>query len=124
RYGRQVLAARFSRRSQDQAIRPGDRFQAVVPLAHPWHDLPVIKPDDQFHLHRHFAAQPFHDPDDVRILATRRHEIDQTHGAAFGFNFRFQDKRVTTVTATRFYDFFLWEKTPVSVSRIAQKRDE
>src|SRR6266545_2799076 len=120
----QVLAAGFNRRSQDQAIRSGDRFQAVIPLANPWHDLPVIKPDDQFHLHRHLAAQPFHDPDDVRILATWRHEIDQTHSAALGFNFRFENKRVPTVTAAGFYDFFLWEKPPMPVSRIAQKRGE
>ena len=80
---------------------PAMRLQSTIPVAHPWHDLPVIKPDDEFHLHRHFAAQPFHDPDDVRILATRRHEIDQAHGAALGFDFRFQDQRVATVTATR-----------------------
>ena len=120
--GSQVLAARFNWRSQDQAIRAGDRFQAVIPLTHPRHNLPVIKPDDQFHLHRHLAAQSFHDANDVRILAARWHEIDQADGAALGFDFRFEDKRVATVTATCFYDLFLWEKSPVSVSGIAQKR--
>ena len=120
----QIFAARFNRRSQDQTIRSRDCFKSTIPVAHPWHDLPVIKPDDEFHLHRHFAAQPFHDPDDVRILATWRHEIDQTHGAALGFDFRFQDQRVTTVTATGFYDFFFWEKPPVPVFCVAQKRGE
>ena len=70
-------------------------------------------------LHRHFAAQPFHNPDDVRILATWRHEIDEAHRAAPGFDFRFQDKRVTTITATGLYDFFVWEKPPVAIFRIA-----
>src|SRR6266496_6496181 len=120
----QVFASRFNRRSQDQTIRSRDCFQVAIPVAHPWHDLSIIKPDDEFHLHRDLAARPFDDPDDVRILATRRHEIDQTHGAALGFNFSFEDKRVTTVTATCFYNFFFWEKPPVPVSRIAQERGE
>src|SRR5262249_16162564 len=115
----QIFAARFNWCSQDQTIWPCDRLQAVVPFTNPWHDLPVIKPNNQFHVHRHFAAQPFHDPDDVRILATRRHEIDQAHRAAFGFDFRFENKRVTTVTALRGFDIFFWEKPPMSVSRIA-----
>ena len=91
-------------------------------FAHPRHDLPVIKPDDQLHLYLHLAAQPFHDADDVRILAARRHEIDQSHGAAFGFNFRFENKRVAAITAACFDDFFLRKKTPMSVSGVAQKR--
>src|SRR6266487_6167750 len=106
---------RFNWRSQDQPIWSGYRFQSVILVAHPWHNLPVIKADDQFHLHRYPAAQPFHDADDVWILAARRHEIDQPHSAALGFDFRFEDKRVATITATRCYDFFLWEKSPVPV---------
>ncbi len=118
----QVFPVRLNRRSQDQTIRSRDCFQPAIPVAHPWHDLPVIKPDDEFHLHRDLAAQSFHDPDDVRVLATWRHEIDQTHGAALCFDFRFEDQRVATVTATGFYDFFFWEKSPMPVFRIAQKR--
>src|SRR5207248_4364970 len=89
---------------------------------HPGNDLSIIEADDQLHLHRNFASQSFNDANDVRVLAARRHEIDQAHGATLCFDFRFQDKRVSTVPATRFYDVFLREKPPVSVSRIAQKR--
>jgi hypothetical protein len=122
--GSEVLAARFNWRSQDQAIRSSDRFQPAMTLAHPWHDLSVIKPNDQFHLHRHFSAQSFHDADNVRILPARRHEIDKAHGAALGFDFCFENKRVATVTATRRFDLFLREKSPVTVFRVAQERGE
>src|SRR5205823_9147848 len=89
---------------------------------HPGNDLSIIEADDQLHLHRNFASQSFNYANDVRILAARRHEIDQAHGAALCFDFRLEDKRVTTVTATRFYNLSLREEPPVSVSRITQKR--
>jgi hypothetical protein len=93
-----------------------------MPMTNPRHDLSVIKADDQLHLHRHLASQPFHDADDVRILTTRRHEIEQAHSAAFGFNFCFEDQRVGTVAASRCFNLSLWEKPPMSISRVAQKR--
>src|SRR5436309_10258694 len=91
---------------------------------HPGNDLSIIEADDQLHLHRNFASQSFNDANDVRILAARRHEIDQAHGAALCFDFRLEDKRVTTVTATRFYDLSLREKPPMSVFCIAKQRGE
>src|SRR5262249_34153493 len=89
---------------------------------HPRHDLPVIKPDDKFHSHQHLTAHAFHNPDDVRILAARGHKIDETHSTAFGFDFRFEDQRITAITPTRRFNFFVRKKPPVSVFRIAQKR--
>src|SRR5262249_28037910 len=90
----QVLALRFNWRSQDQPIGTGDCFQSLKPLtsSHPRHDLPVIKPNDKFHSHQHLTAHAFHNPDDVRILAARGHEIDETHSTAFGFDFRFENQ--------------------------------
>ncbi len=91
--GAQIFAVRFDWRSQDQSIRSRDCLQSIKTLTppHPWHDLAVIEADDQFHLHRDFAAQSFNDADDVGILAARRHEIDQANGAAPGFNVRFEN---------------------------------
>src|SRR5262245_57962863 len=86
----QVFAVRLNRRSQDQTIRSCDCFQSAIPVAHPWHDLPVIKPDDEFHLHRDLAAQPFHDRDDGPLIAPWRHEFDKTHAAAAGLSFCLQ----------------------------------
>src|SRR5438067_8463766 len=68
---------------------------------YPRHDLPVVETDDQLHVHRHFAAQPFDDSNDVGILTARRHEIDQANRAALGFNLRLEDERVAPIPATR-----------------------
>jgi hypothetical protein len=91
-------------------------------MTHPWNDLPIVKPDDQFHLHGDPASQSLHNPDDVRVLTTWWHEIDESNCSAFGLDFGFQNQRVTTVPAPRFYDFFFWEKPPVPILRVAQKR--
>ena len=56
-----------------------------------WHDVPVIEADDEFRLHPHFAAQTFNDTNQVWILASWRHEIDQAHRTALGFNFGFEN---------------------------------
>ena len=86
---------------------------------HPWHDLPVIEADDQLHLHPHFAAQPFDDADDIRVLATRRHEIDQANSAALGFNFRFKNQRLAPIPAASCFNFLVRKKSPVPIFRVA-----
>ena len=91
-------------------------------FAHPGHDLPVIEADDEFHLHRDFAAHAFDDADDVRIFAARRHEIDQAHRAAFCGDLRLEDECIATVVATCLYHFFRRKKPPVTVFRVAQQR--
>ena len=115
---------RFNRRSQDQTIGAGDSFKTIVSFAtpHPWHDLSVTEADDQFHLHPHLAMQSLDDPDDVRVLATRRHEIDQANSAALGFDFRFKNQRLAPIPAANCFNFFFREKTPVPVFTVAQQR--
>ena len=73
----------FDRASKDQTIGAGNCFEALVlpAFSHRRLDVPVIEADDQFHSHRDFAAQTFNDADDFRILAARRHKIDQAHCA-------------------------------------------
>src|SRR5436309_9899193 len=88
----------------------------------PGHDLAVIEADDELHLHRHFAAQAFDDADDVRILAARRHKIDQANGATLGFNFRFENQRLSPVTAARGFDFLCRKKPPVPIFLLAEPR--
>ena len=91
-------------------------------FAHPGHDLPIIEADDQFHLHRDFAAQPFDDADNVRILPSRRHEIDQANGAALGFNFRFKNQRLAPIPAAGCFNFLLRKKSPVPIFLLAKQR--
>ena len=124
RHRGQIFAARFNRRAQDQGIGPGDRFEPAVAFAHPGNDVAVIEPDDQLHLHPHAAAQAFDDADDVRIFSARRHEIDQPHRAFGRFDFRFEDQRVTPITAARRGDFSLREKSPSPIFPVAQERGE
>ena len=111
----QIFAVRFNRRPQDQTVRSRDSLKPAVAFPHPWNDLPVIKANDQLHLHRHFAAQPFDDPNDVGILAARRHEIDQAHGAAFRFDFRFQNERVASISASRSLDLLIGMEKPAAI---------
>ena len=106
----QIFAARLDRRSQDQSVRSRDRFKSAMPLPHPRNDLSVIEADNQLHVHPHRSAHPFDDADDVRVLAPRRHEIDQTHRTAFGFNFRLEDKRVAAIPPARPVNLFFGKK--------------
>src|SRR5262249_15310176 len=74
------------------------------------------------HLHGHFAAQTFDDADHVWIFTARRHEIDQPYRAAVGFNFRFENQRLVTITATRCRDFLCRKKAPVPIFLFAKQR--
>ena len=86
--------------------------------------MPVIEPDNQFHLHRDFPAQAFDDADDVRVLAARRHEIDQAHRPIFRFQFCFQDERFATVTATNGCYLFVRKEPPVAIFLLPEQRRE
>src|SRR5206468_8922770 len=94
----------------------------LLASSHPRNDLAVIEADDQLHLHRHFAAHAFDDADDVRILAARRHKIDQANGPALGFNFCFENERLSPVAATRSFNVLLRKKPPVSIFAVANQR--
>ena len=83
--------------------------------------MPVIEADDQFHLHRYFPAHAFDDADDVRILPSRRHEIDQAHRATFRFQFCFQNERLVTITATHRGYLLIWKKPPVPIFLVAEQ---
>src|SRR5262249_7543722 len=91
-------------------------------LSHPRHDLPVIEADDQFHLHSYMAAQSFNDADDVRVLASRRHEIDQANGAARSFNFSFENQRLASIAAASCFNFFGRKETPMPIFTFAKQR--
>ena len=93
-------------------------------LPHPWNDLPVIKANDQLHLHRHFAAQTFDDSNDVGILSARRHEIDQAHRAAFRFNFCLQDERLVSISSSCLLDLLLRKKSPVAIFFLTEERSK
>ena len=115
RDGGQIFSARFNRRPQNESVRSGDRFESIVRLSHPGNDEPVFKTNNQFHLHAHFAAQSFHDANEVGIFAARRHEIDEPHRAACRFNLRLDDQRVATIAPTRLVDLVGRRKRPVAL---------
>ena len=89
-------------------------------FADPGNNVTVIEANDQVHLHPHVPAQALDDPDDVRILPTRRHEIDQANGSLPRFHFRFQNQSITAVTATRCCDLSVGGKLPPPIFPIAQ----
>src|SRR5204862_544528 len=64
------------------------------------------------------------DSNDVGVLAARRHESDQAHGAAFRFNFCLQDERVASILTTRLLDLFLGKKSPVPVFFLTKERSK
>src|SRR4029077_3095084 len=107
-----------------QCIRTGDCFESVGTLTqpHPRDNVPVIEPDDQFHLHRDFSAQAFDDADDVRVLASRRHEIDQAHCAIFRFQFCFQDECFATITTPHRCYLFVRKEPPVPIFFFPEQR--
>src|SRR3954468_14194593 len=64
------------------------------------------------------------DPNDVRVLAPRRHEIDEANRAAPCFDFRFENQRPVAVTPARAGDLLRRREHPSPVFRIAEERGE
>ena len=57
----------------------------------------IAEPQDQLGMHRNLAALAGNDAHDVGTAVAQRHEIGELDRALFGFERRFQDKRVTPV---------------------------
>jgi hypothetical protein len=100
RHALHVLAVHFDGRAQAERIGAGDRDQGVVGPPNPGNDLAVVEADYELRTHRHVSVEAFDDPDDVRRLAARRHEVDRTHGSLVGLEDRLEDQRVMPVAAT------------------------
>src|ERR1041384_6741842 len=120
--GGQIFAARLYRCAETERVRSGERFESAGGLAHPRDDLPAIETDNQLHANAHLAGQTLEDADQVGVLAARRHEIDQSHGAALCLDFRFEDQRVTAVSPTAFVDLTLGVKEPAAIVLIPEQR--
>jgi hypothetical protein len=120
RHRGEIFATGFHRRSQDQGVRAGDRFQCAVALAHPRNNFSVIETDDQLHLHPHLAPHAFDDANDIGIFSPWRHEIDQAHHAFGRFYFRLENQRISAITAARRRYFSLRPKAPAPVPAIAE----
>src|SRR6185369_6180248 len=61
-------------------------------------------------------------PNDVGIFTARRHEIDQTHRAAFRFNLSFQNERVVSIPAPRSLDLLIGMEKPTAIFSGAEQR--
>ncbi len=86
---------------RQSASGPGDRDPGVVDAPHPGDDLPVVEADHELRAHPHLAVEALDDPDDVRRLAARRHEVDRAHAPLVRLVDRLQDQRVVPVAARR-----------------------
>ncbi len=93
-----VPADEADRRAQHHHVRPGDgakRF--VLQFRDPGNDGAVTEPQQHLGAHVHAAALADNKAYDVRMRATRRHEVDQRCGAVTVFEPRFQDQRVVAI---------------------------
>src|SRR5579862_4435137 len=96
----------------------------MIDPAHPRHDLAEIKTDDKLRAHPDFALETLHDPHDVRLGASRRHELDRTHTALVRLEDRLQHERVMPIPPRRAAHPSRGTEQPPSMLGSAQKRRE
>ena len=125
RDGAQVLAAQVDRRAKSDRVRAGDRDPGVVlEPAHPGDDAAVVEADHELHPHRHAPLEPFDDPDDVRSLAARGHEVDHADAAVLGVEVELVHERVLSVPALDSLDLAVGREQPAAVLLVPQQRGE
>ncbi len=117
----EVLSVQFHSAAKSQEIRPRDRFNAPVHVAHPRHDRPVIEADDNFRPHPHLAAAPDHKPYQVRPMGAHGHAIDHGDGSALGLEVGFEHQGSFPVAALGPADITGRAKQPAAVFRNTQE---
>ena len=84
-------------RAEAERVGAGDRDPRVVDAAHPRHDLAEVEADHELRAHRHDPLDALDDPDDVRGLAARRHEVDRADAPSARLVGRLEHERVAPV---------------------------
>ncbi len=97
--GREVLAVNLDRSTQSQAVRPPDGAPLAVDLAYPRNDEPVVEADDELHLHRDPTSPSLDQADDVELIVSRRHAVDDRDLAVIGGVDGLEDQRAGAVPA-------------------------
>ena len=92
----------------EERVRPGHGQPRLLDAAYPRNDAAVVEADHEFRAHRHAAVEPFHDPDDFRGVAARRHEVDRADPALDGLEYRAEDQRVVPIAALLPRDLGRW----------------
>src|SRR5205807_6467285 len=80
-----------------EAVGAGDGDAPVVDSPHPRDRRAVVEADHELRAHLDLSAQPLDYADDVGRYATRRHEVDQTHGAAIRLPLGLEHERARPV---------------------------
>ena len=99
--GGHLLPVNLDGGPEAERVRPGNRDPGMVDAPHPRHDRPVVEADHELRAHPNLAVEPLDDPNDVRCLPPRRHEVDRPHPPLIGLVDRLQDQRVVPVPARR-----------------------
>src|SRR5688500_13114035 len=111
----------WHRSPQRHCIGSRNRLQMAVQPSHPRHDRAVIESEDKLHLHRYLASDPLHDPNQVWLAMTRRHEVNDPRCPRRCFERRFEYQGVGTVASLTDDFGGRWTHGPAAVTRIAQK---
>jgi hypothetical protein len=92
--------AKSYRRAQDQAVGSRDRPQtSIVVPAHPWHDRAITETDDELGAQFDAAAYPAHQPDKMRALDFRGHEIGDNGNASGRLDRGFENQCMAAIRA-------------------------
>ena len=92
-----VLAAVLDRSAEAESVWTSDGDAAVLDPPYPRHCQAVVEADDELGGHLDLAADALDDPDDVRRLPARGHEVDQPHRACFCLPLGLEDQRLRPV---------------------------
>ena len=119
--GCEIFASQLRRSAKRDHVGSGNGAHgSVFEASDPGHRSTVVEPYREFHLHPDSAAFPSHQPDEVRMPAAERHEIDQGDGAVLGFKFGFKDESCIAITPDYPRDAIRRRQLPASVIRRSQ----
>ena len=122
-----VLATCVDRRAERERIGTGESDASVLlvgSLPHPGDHAAVAEADCELRAEVDAPADAFHDPDDVRRVATRRHEVeDARNGAVLRLPGRLEHERVVEVAAGARRGSRRSEQ-PTAVLLVAEQRSE
>jgi hypothetical protein len=114
----------LDRRAEQDGVGTGDRDERPLERPHPRHDRAVVEPQDELHAHVDASPDPFHDPYEIGVRLTGRHEVDEPDDAGIRLELALEDERVVAIAPRQRSKLAVRLDRPVPVLRRAEESGE
>src|SRR6185437_11016100 len=105
-------------------VGTSDGTEFAAGLGDPGNGEAVVEAEGELHAEGNFAARAANEPDDIRVLSARRHEVGEADLAGCGGEGGLQDHCAGAIAAVNGCDFVAGPETPVTVVSSAEQGGE